>query len=218
MNQEFMYLDNKYIVSDDLGRLKIITADNTSLLEEYLLEENNLENITKYLDACQKRINEIEDIIEENEESINRKKYAALITVPITLILSSPLFGTELYLYMLIGYPIGILLGGIINTIYPIKKLKKDIDLVNQELVIETSKLEELTNLLNASKEKLSTLQQNMNLREIRKNIITDLSLQTSRELHQLEKMIPPINSPSQNTSNHIEEKGKVRVRKFIKK
>ena len=47
MNQEFMYLDNKYIVSDDLGRLKIITADNTSLLEEYLLEENNLENITK---------------------------------------------------------------------------------------------------------------------------------------------------------------------------
>ena len=57
-----------------------------------------------------------------------------------------------------------------------------------------------------------------MNLREIRKNIITDLSLQTSRELHQLEKMMSPINSTSQNTSNHIEEKGKVRVKKFIKK
>lgn len=57
-----------------------------------------------------------------------------------------------------------------------------------------------------------------MNLREIRKNIITDLSFQTSRELHQLEKMMSPINSTSQNTSNHIEEKGKVRVKKFIKK
>lgn len=53
-----------------------------------------------------------------------------------------------------------------------------------------------------------------MNLREIRKNIITDLSFQTSRELHQLEKMMSPINSTSQNTSNHIEEKGKVRVKK----
>ena len=57
-----------------------------------------------------------------------------------------------------------------------------------------------------------------MNLREIRKNIITDLSLQTSRELHQLEKMMSPIDSTSQNTSNYIEEKGKVRVKKFIKK
>lgn len=57
-----------------------------------------------------------------------------------------------------------------------------------------------------------------MNLREIRKNIITDLSLQTSRELHQLEKMMSPINYTSQNTSNYTEEKGKVRVRKFIKK
>lgn len=57
-----------------------------------------------------------------------------------------------------------------------------------------------------------------MNLREIRKNIITALSLQTSRELHQLEKMMSPINSTSQNTSNYTEEKGKVRVRKFIKK
>lgn len=57
-----------------------------------------------------------------------------------------------------------------------------------------------------------------MNLREIRKNIITDLSLQTSRELHQLEKIMSKINSTSQNTSNHIEEKDKVRIRKFIKK
>lgn len=57
-----------------------------------------------------------------------------------------------------------------------------------------------------------------MNLREIRKNIITDLSLQTSRELHQLEKIMSKINSTSQNTSNYTEEKDKVRVRKFIKK